>query len=263
MGKAKAGALRDADARELEALGEVSRPDFPLSDVLHEARELDATLRKLGPKLVKGARLDGKVREELSRRRALLDVAEAAWLAARERLTPRNVVKTRATAEALKRDAVAALRYFLAEDAEVQLALDEIAEGSGDADLIDDLRRLAGLVEAHAEALRRADLPKHPSDKLRALAQTLADATADRAFDPEAAHAGAQRNRAFWHLRDLMDRVRAGGRYVFRNDRKLLKLFRATSTRAKRPTKPASAEPAPATPPTQTPGDNGSSPALS
>lgn len=237
MAKAKApksGRLTKAEQRELEALGRVARPDYPVSDVLHEALELDATLRMLGERLVSGGRLEGDVRAELARRRLLLAAAETEWLARRKRAPTAAVMKARAAAASLKRDVVAALRYFLAEDAALKLALDEMTKANADADLIDSLGKLAHHVTAHAKALRRADLPAQPAEELRAHAKSLSDAVVARAVDPEADHAHAQRNRAFWHLRALMDEIRAAGRYVYRNDRNVLRLFRATSSRARR-----------------------------
>ncbi len=236
MAKAKApqsGGLTKTEQRELEALGRVARPDYPVSDVLHEALELDATLSMLGERLARGGRLEGDVKKELSRRRLLLGAAETAWLARRKRVPPIAVMKARAAATSLKRDVVAALRYFVADDAGLKRALDDMAKGTGDADLIDSLGKLAHHVTAHAAALGRADLPEQPAEKLRAHAKSLSDAVAARAADPEAVHAKDQRDRAFWHLRALMDEIRAAGRYVFRNDRNVLRLFRSTSSRAR------------------------------
>jgi hypothetical protein len=210
------------------------RPTFSVASLLDEARELDVTTKKLGAELVKGTRLDKNIRSELAARRALLDAAETEWIEARERSTPRNVVKLRAAAEKLKREAFAALRYFASDDPSTQVRLDEIAEGSGDVDLIDDVQKLSDLVGRHASSFS-STVPKNLGAQLAEAGRSLADATAERAVNTEAAVAGDLRNRAYWHLRDLMDEIRAAGRYVFRNEPKILTLFRASSTRAKQP----------------------------
>ncbi len=240
----KPAGLLDSDRELLLSLDEslAERPDFRVATVVDEARHLEVTVKKLGSELFKGAALDKNLRGELISRRARLERAESAWLELRARATPRDLIKLRSAAERLKRDAFAALRYFVAEDADVQLRLDEIYEGVGDADVIDDLRKLADLAEAHAARLTVADVPKEPVSKLRETAQLLADATAERAVDPDAATAIGLRDRAYWHLRTLMDQLRRAGRYVYRNDPKLLPLFRATSTRARRPSRAPSSD---------------------
>lgn len=232
----KPAGLLDSDRELLLSLDEslAERPDYSIAVVLDEARHLEVIVKKLGSELLKGAALDKNVRNELNQRRGRLDQAESAWLELRSRATPREILKLRSGAERLKRDAFAALRYFVAEDGDVQLRLDEIFEGGGDADLIDDLRKLADLAEANAALLAPAALPKEPVNKLRETAQLLADASAERAVDPDAATAIGLRNRAYWHLRTLMDQLRRAGRYVYRDHPKLLPLFRATSTRAHR-----------------------------
>lgn len=201
------------------------RPDVAVSQVLGEARALEALLAKHGPDLERGAGLDRKVAADLGKRREALDLLESAWLTSRVVATPRSVGSVRDSAEQLKRDAFAAVRWWLREDEEVQRALDAIAEGSGDPDLIDDLRRLAALVDAHRPRLKKADLPKKAGEAMRTLADALADATATRPIDAEVAAQENLRNRAYWHLRGLMDEIRAAGRYVFREQPKRLAAF--------------------------------------
>ncbi len=105
--------------------------------------------------------------------------------------------------------------------------------GTGLADLIDDLKKLAALLDENQKALARADLPKHPADRARGLAESLSRGSADRGVDPVGAAAMSLRNRAFWWLREAMDAVRSAGRYVYRKQPKLLVAFRASSTLAR------------------------------
>ncbi len=238
--------LSAKDREVLLALGGGStpRPELSVAMILHEARELEATVAKLGPEIVKRSDLDKNVGKDLAARIARLTAAEQAWLAARKITTPKDIRGLRDEGEALRGDAFAALRYFARGHGDAQVSLDAIAEGRGDADLIDDLSKLAALVERHASLLVKADLPKKPADALRLAAKRLADAAADRAVDPSAGELIELRNRAYWHLRALMDDIRAAGRYVYRADRRLLDLFRASGTRAKsRPTPKKAAEP--------------------
>ncbi|HEY8076838.1 MAG TPA: hypothetical protein VIF62_22080, partial [Labilithrix sp.] len=117
----------------------------------------------------------------------------------------------------------------------VQKRVDAIQEGRGIADLVDDLLKLADLVEENASRLRKADLPKDASNRARSLAESIGQSAAARPVERSGGQAGADllalRNRAFWYLREAMDAVRDAGRYVFRNEPKKVALFRASTTR--------------------------------
>lgn len=216
------------------------RPDVAVSQVLDEARALEALLAKLGPELSRTAGLDKRTLADLGKRREALDILESAWLTARVIATPRSVGSVRDSAEQLKRDGMAGLRWYARDDADVQRALDRIDEGTGDADLVDDLRKLSDLVDEHRALLKKANLPKKAGEAMRTLADTLAETVAERPVDVEVAQAEDMRNRAYWHLRDVMAEVRAAGRYAFRDQPKRLAAFGgATGEDRTRPRGPA------------------------
>jgi hypothetical protein len=233
--KKKKGGLTSAQRETLLALDASCEAsiDHPVVDTLQEARELSAAERKLGKALYKKSKLTRAVGKSLPDRRALLEAAEAAWTDARTRGLTSDLREARKEAEGLKRDALAALRHFLEDDEAVQKRVDAIVPGTGVAGLVDDLQRLAGLMDEQGAALAKAELPKDAPTQARALAEQLGTGTAERAVDPERQEAQALRNRAFWWLREAMDEIRSAGRYVYRDDPKLLALFRASSTRAR------------------------------
>lgn len=189
-----------------------------VGDVLYDASNLRRTALKEWNTLSKKTLLASDALEQLKQRAEHLESAEAAWTDARKLRAPAKLVKAREQGRSLRSDAVAALRYFLRQDDEVQAQVDNIVEGDGDADLIDDLRKLATLVDEHSDALAKAELPKDGSDAFRKLAELLTDETSERASDVAGAKALALRNRAYWSLRELMSEVRAAGRYVFRKE---------------------------------------------
>ncbi|WP_437872135.1 hypothetical protein [Sorangium sp. So ce363] len=207
--------------------------DHPVSDTLQEARELEVALSKLGKEIYKKSRLSKEVGTSISARRDLLAAAESAWTEFRTLPLSSDLRAQRKDAEALKRDAIAALRYFLATDEDVERRVDGIVLGAGVADLVSDLNQLAELLEQHRDALARADLPKRAPERARELAAALSSGAAERAVDPHGNAAMALRNRAFWWLREAMDEIRAAGRYVYRDERKVLALFRTSSARAR------------------------------
>jgi len=242
--------LRAADQKLLLSLGETfSRPlDHPVADLLQELRELEATVKKFGTQLHQGTLLDKKTSGSLGARREMLEAAEADWSKHRFSLASKEQKAMRQEGETLKHDFVAALRYFAASDAEVQRRVDAVQIGTGLADLLDDLQKLAALVDEQASVLKKAQLPKKASDRARAIVESLGGAEAMKSTDLDGEAVMQLRNRAYWYARHAMDQVRAAGRYLFRTDPKALTLFRASSTHARHKSAPAPAEAPSATP---------------
>jgi hypothetical protein len=207
--------------------------DRNVAETQQEARSLESTLAKLGKEIYAKSNLSKEVGQSLEARRGTLEIAEAAWTEHRNASLSKSLREVRAEAEELKRDAIAALRHFREDDSAVLTRVEAIVLGAGIADLIDDLRKLAVLLDENEKQLSRADLPRHPADRARGLAESLSRGSADRAVDPVGAAAMSLRNRAFWSLREAMDAVRSAGRYVYRKQPKLLVAFHASSTRAR------------------------------
>ena len=207
--------------------------DRNIAETQQEARELQAVLGKVGKEIYARSNLDKATAQSLEARRSLLEAAESTWADHRDAALSKSLRAVRAEAEELKRDTIAALRHFRENDSNVQSRVDDIVLGSGLPDLIDDLKKLAALVDESGTRLARADLPAHPADKARGFAESLSRGSADKAIDPAGAELMSLRNRAFWSLREAMDAVRSAGRYVYRKQPKILVAFRASSSRAR------------------------------
>ena len=207
--------------------------DRNVAETQQEARELQAVLSKLGKDIYARSNLEKATGSSLEARRGLLEATESAWTAHRTATLSKSLREVRVEAEELKRDTIAALLHFQESDGAVQTRVDAIIPGTDLPDLIDDLKKLAALLDESGSKLGRADLPKHPADKARGYAESLSRGSADRAIDPAGAELMSLRNRAFWSLRDAMDAVRSAGRYVYRKEPKLLVAFRASSSRAR------------------------------
>lgn len=238
--KKKAAGLSKTQAETLKALeAAYSAPlDRRVSDVVYEARVLEDVLEKLGAELCEKSMLTPGQCGELAERRRLLEAAEDVWSRARTTRMSDDQKALRKEAEQLKRDMMEALRYFLRKDKNgesIERRLDAIAEGSGLIDLIGDLRQLSGMVDEFAAALVKADLPKKASARALVLSDGLHSSSALSSADDEAAIAIDMRNRAFWWLRELLDEVRAAGRYVYRDHPKKLLLFRQVQRRRAKP----------------------------
>lgn len=224
----EAAALKALDAKH------AAPPDFSVKTILDEAKELAANARTKASDLVEGSMLKKGFDTQLQSARDVLDRAEKIWTASRTRTAPQRLKLARAEGEELKRETMAALRYFLKDDTEVQKRVDEIAEGTGDDDTVSDLRKLAVLAAEHSAALKKAKkLPAKLTAALTKAADALSMAAAEGTEDKaEAAHESESifdlRNRAYWALKNQMDDVRDAGKYVFRGDKKALKHFKSS-----------------------------------
>jgi TPR repeat protein len=209
-----------------------AQPDLRVADIVKESHELDFTLKRLGATLYARSKLSRKVGDSLGARRAQLEAAEAAWSERRAAVLAVDLASERREAEQLRKDAVAALRYYLDDNTTVARQLDEITQGAGFEDLIDDLGKIASIVDAYASALAKADLPPNAGRRLLELAGHLRGTSLELGVDPVSAEALALRNRSFWWLSDAMDEVGSAGQYIYRNEPALLVGFR-TGARAR------------------------------
>ena len=96
----------------------------------------------------------------------------------------------------------------------------EVTDGTGHADMIQDLSDLATLGQAGAEELKAINFDMDRLTQGAALADELAVVLA-RANGEEADNSDSKelRDSAYAHLKDAVDEVRVTGRYVFRKDR--------------------------------------------
>lgn len=206
--------------------------DRSVADIVKESHELDFTLKKQGTTLYARSKLSRKVGDSLGARRTQLETAEAAWAERRAAILAVDLATERKDAERFRKDAIAALRYYLDDSPSVARKVDEISQGAGFEDLIDDLTELAAILESHASALAKADLPANAPKRALELAGHLRGTSLERSVDPESAQALALRNRTFWWLSDAMDEIGSAGQYIYRNEPAQLPSFR-TGARAR------------------------------
>jgi hypothetical protein len=127
-------------------------------------------------------------------------------------------------AYAFRNDLLASFRFAFRKDDALLSRVSAIAEGSGHADLIQDLNDLAVLGRENPDPLTaigfdltQLDLAATRADEL---ANLLAEANGDKA-DPN--YSKTIRDKAYTHLKELVDEIREAGKYVFRNDKNRLK----------------------------------------
>ncbi len=225
--------LTKADVALLMKLVEVNtaRPDVSIRDAVQEGKDLSAACTTLGAKLVSHGGISKTAFKELEARTARLDRGERSWTNQRDFAAKGDILTVRKAGVSEKQTGMAAMRHFLRNDREIQVRLDNIAEGSGDVDLADDLNKLADLIEPNLAALKTPEITKATPVRMREIAGKLSALVSERNVDVEAGDAITLRNKAFWHLRALVSEIQSAGRFVFRDEPKSLKHFRSIRAR--------------------------------
>jgi hypothetical protein len=123
-----------------------------------------------------------------------------------------------------RNDLLASLRFAYRKDDALLSRVSAITDGSGHADMIQDLNDIAVLGRENPDPLTaigfdltQLDLAAAQADEL---ADLLAEANGDKA-DPN--ESKIIRDKAYTHMKALVDEIREAGKYVFRNDKNRLK----------------------------------------
>ncbi len=203
-------------------------PDQSVPRILTMAREVLAAGRQAIDALEASTRIGRGDLVKLEAESELLGLCEELWAKSRDvRVDPKAV----AEGESLKADALAALDYWLEGNTKVEERVARVREGTGIADLSDDLDKLADLLDENGPSLKKADLVEDASSRMRELAKSLMDSLAGKKSDVHGRTLLSLRNRAFHGLVARMDAVCAGGRYAFRKEPRKAKLFASVATR--------------------------------
>lgn len=223
-------ALVHATLRELEAALkklpklDIVAPNIPVERLVAEGVELASVawrdLRKL-----ETAGLDHRIVVELGKRAQALSEAQAELVALRSRGRSSEEEDLIAEATELRSEALAAGRLALRNDPIALSKFDDVAEGEGLDDLLQDLQDLAALLRSYTRAYSQVGLkPSELANWSETLRLRLSKYIAERrAGDAELVAAKDLRDRAATYLSDAVALTRLTGAYVFRKDpRKLL-----------------------------------------
>lgn len=119
----------------------------------------------------------------------------------------------------LRNDLLQSLRFAYRKDSALLNRVAAITDGNGHADMIQDLNDISVLGKANPEPLAsisfdlvQLDLAATRADEM---ADLLAEANGDKADHNESKEI---RDRAYTHLKELVDEIRDAGKYVFRSD---------------------------------------------
>lgn len=211
-----------AKLAEIEAIpnDQVKAPDLPVDVFLQEVENLCKWVIPDQEKLV-AAGLDWALVTDLPVRAGALREAQSLWNTvrfAREEAQKQWKEQSPAAYD-LRNGLLHAFRYAFRHESDLITQVNLITDGTGHADMIQDLNDLAILGNAHTDLLTAIgfDLTQLATAAMTSaeLATLLSQATVDRAApNPER----VIRDRAFTFTKQVLDEVRACGQYVFWHD---------------------------------------------
>lgn len=211
----------DYDAKEAQFLAitpdAMKKPNMPVKIYLQEAEnQLQWALQDKAALLAAG--FDWTLVDDLPQRIGALRVAESNWFSerhSREEVQQRWEIES-PKAYALRDQLLRAMRYAYRKDASLMKRVSEIAEGSGHADMIQDLNDIAVLGRDYSAPLQAINVDLADLDRAAnvadAMGELLALVNGERASDNSAR---VIRDQAYTLLKQAVDEVRACGQYVF------------------------------------------------
>ncbi|WP_378184160.1 hypothetical protein [Aquimarina sp. SS2-1] len=213
----------DAKVAVLEAITPetVKAPTIPADVYFQEAEDLFVWMQQDQEALVaKGLDWDTYA-ADLPIRTGASRHAQSVWMS--ERYTQEEAAKewnqVSPGAYALRNDLLADFRFAYRKREDLLSRVRAIADGSGDADMIQDLSDLSVLGKANTTELTAINFDLAQLDTVAVRANELADLRAKaNGASLDNTKAKDMRDRAFTHLKEAMDEIRATGKYVFRKD---------------------------------------------
>ncbi len=213
----------DAKLNVLESLSQelVKAPSQPVDVTVQEAENLFIWAQEDKKILLsKGLEWDMYVKD-LPVRTGACRYAQALWT--KERYSQEEAAKTwrkeSPKAYEFRNDLLADLRFAFRKRPDLLSRVRAIADGEGDANMIQDLMDISVLGKANVTELekikydlRRFNIAEQKSDSLAELLAKANGATLDNSKAKEV------RDRAFTHLKEAIDEIRDTGKYAFRKD---------------------------------------------
>jgi hypothetical protein len=200
---------------------EVQTPTIPVDVYLQESENLHHRSIADAVKLAT-AGITQEMLDDIPVRAGALRESESLWF--RDRYTQQQAQKEwlvrSPDAYDMRNQLLHTFRFAFRKDPVLLSRVSDIADGSGHADMIQDLNDLAVLGKANAELLTAIEFDLSLLDTAAdEMADLLATANGDKV---EKNASKTIRDKAYTHLKELVDEVRAAGKYLFwRNPNRL------------------------------------------
>lgn len=209
---AKLATLQDIDPQNMQ------KPNMPIKVYLQEAENLFNWVQQDQPQL-QSAGLDWATWvQDLPTRIGALREAESIWFKERfgREEAQQQWEQDAPAAYALRDQLLRAMRYAYRRDEKLLKRVADIADGSGHADMIQDLNDIATLGRANAEPLVAVGVAVEQLDQAAATSDAMADLLAQvNGERADGNRARIIRDLAYTHLKEAVDEIRDAGQYVF------------------------------------------------
>jgi hypothetical protein len=192
-------------------------PTMPMGVYHQEAADLFAWIQA-DQKALEGAGLDWTVVSELEQRIGASRHAQSIWTSLRfaKAEARREYAEKSPAAYDLRNTIIHHMLFAYRKEVDILGRVRSISEGSGDADMLQDLSDLEVLGRTYPEPLAAVNFDTTLLDQAEAacesLSPLLAIAAGEAALDNETK---LNRDRAYSYLKEAVDHIREYGRYVF------------------------------------------------
>jgi len=215
---------KEKDAIEAISSEEAKEPTMPIGQYMYEADKLYTHSIKDKDSLV-AVGLDALIIDAIPQRNQALRYAQSIWAEDYDELSQSAIEwnELRPQGEELKAVLLHTFRFAYRNDANMQARINRIAEGSGNADTIQDLHDLAILGKENSAPLIAVNYDVTTLDAAADLAVKMSRSLAEAKDNREQINElKITRDKAFTHLKRAVDEVRNYGKFAFwRNDDKL------------------------------------------
>jgi len=215
---------KEKDAIEAISREEAKEPTMPIGQYMYEADKLYTHSIKDKDSLV-AVGLDALIIDAIPQRNQALRYAQSIWAEDYDELSQSAIEwnELRPQGEELKAVLLHTFRFAYRNDANMQARINRIAEGSGNADTIQDLHDLAILGKENSAPLIAVNYDVTTLDAAADLAVKMSRSLAEAKDNREQINElKITRDKAFTHLKRAVDEVRNYGKFAFwRNDDKL------------------------------------------
>ncbi|WP_320052274.1 hypothetical protein [uncultured Acetobacteroides sp.] len=207
----------DLLAAEIEKVQNAATPNMPISVMLQEAENLEHWVQE-DKVLLTAVGLDWKVVDSISPRAGALRYLQGEWnkeFQSKDEAQKEWNLRS-PEAYALHDELIHHGLFAYRNMPDVLTKVQRIADGSGHADMIQDLTDLCALGKAYPAPLTAIGVDLKLFDKAGVLSEEMADLLARANGSRMHSNVTVQtRNKAYIHLKEAMDEVRRCGQYAF------------------------------------------------
>ena len=211
---------------EIEAIEDanIKIPNMPIDVFLQEAANLEVWCKPDIPKLV-AVGVDRSIFKALPKRTAALRYVQSLWM--KERFSKEQASKEwevrSPEAKALKDELEHSFRFAFRKHEDLLAKVRRIEEGSGQADLVQDLSDLAVLGKSHQPVLEKIGFDVKQLTMATKVSEEMSKLLATKNGERLSSNATrVVRDKAYTYLKEVMDEIREAGKFVFWKDKERL-----------------------------------------